>query len=62
MKATKIICVRADSHAEQQFIITRFPQVCWNLVGAHSAHFYIDLRYEKEVYKEIEEWNRSNKK
>lgn len=62
MKAEKIICVTANGDEEKRFIYKRFLNDDYSLVSAHTTEFYFDLRYEKEVYKAIDEWDKRSKK
>lgn len=62
MRAEKIIRVTTYSSEENRFMYNKFPSSDCSLIGSHSAEFYIDLRYEKEVYKAIDEWNKRSKK
>lgn len=60
MKTIEYICIIAESYAEEQAILNRYPGVFW-LPGAPDgsvfARFYIPLKNKESVVEFVNEWN-----
>jgi len=59
MKYKAVIEVVAESYAEEQFILNRFPNATW-IPLKEKIIFYIPYLQHSEVKKAIEEWEKAN--
>lgn len=60
MKTIEYICIVAESYAEEQAILNRYPGVFWlpgTGDGTSFARFYVQLKNKDSVMEFVNEWN-----
>ena len=62
MKMQAIIQIVAESYAEEQFIMNRFPGAWFNPISPGRTAFYIPYPQYQEVKEAINEWENANGK
>ncbi len=57
MKIKTVVEIQTKSLAEEQFILTRFPEAYW-VTGRElgKTTFYIDSKYTNKATKAVREW------
>ena len=60
MKHKAVIQITAESYAEQQYIMAKFPSAVWVTLSEERTLFYVPYAEYNEVKKAINEWRANN--